>query len=271
MTWQQGSEASGSTSVSEGKVKAFVVTAASCPRVTECSRDGTSSSTMPERRSAPKFGSSSSKLASGTHCILRKTGSQRLDAGMRLEVWLPRISQKHRPAQAVNGVRRCEQNISGSCGSGQSAMNVSGTTTPDVSDALLPVDNLLFCQHHDNDFYHHTSELRSLPWDDNVVSSQEAFQSMLQSLDSCLFLEDKAAWKICQVQMRASWTSMTFTYMSTSGKWKGYGAFCRYCRRFVLLECHSKRDTPGDREKQRSYWLHFWGIERRAENARPVV
>jgi len=168
-----------------------------------------------------------------------------------------------------DGVRMCEQNSSRRGGSSQLAMDVASSTTSQFSNGVLGTEISLFCEYHDKDSYQHKTELRSLPWYDNVVMTEDIFDRMLQSMDTCLFTEDKTAWNICQARMRSSWTSMTFAYMSTSGKYRGYAAFCRVCHRFVMLECHKWNEA--EREKQRSYWLNFWGVEGRADNALPVV
>ena len=105
--------------------------------------------------------------------------------------------------------------------------------------------------------------------DYNLVTSD--LQPMVSSMDSTLFRDDKRGWFACQETMRRAKASMQVSYvwMSTGGKYRGFAAVCHSCQRVCGLELDKWTNETTTAEK-RNMWLNFHNVPSPSSTDRPV-
>ena len=105
--------------------------------------------------------------------------------------------------------------------------------------------------------------------DYSLVTS--SIQPMLSSMDNTLFRGEKRGWDACQdIMTRAkARKQMSYAWMSTTGKYRGFAAVCHSCQRVCGVEV-DKRTNETTTAEMRNSWLNFHNVPSPSSTDRPV-
>ena len=103
----------------------------------------------------------------------------------------------------------------------------------------------------------------------NLVTGD--IQPMLSCMDNTLFRGEKRGWDACQdIMTRAkARKQMSYAWMSTTGKYRGFAAVCHSCQRVCGVE-RPKWTTEATTAEMRNRWLNFHDVPSPSSTDPPV-